>query len=87
VVRTQLVGDQRFYGQCSIVRRGIGKSPMFAVANEAPTPTAAAAMRQSAWCNVASRTRDAKRCGAESVEQAPHGTLFARPDSAPDLLH
>ena len=39
-------------GQCSTVSPGIGKSAVFAVASPAPTPTAAEAMRQSAWCSV-----------------------------------
>ncbi len=39
-------------GQCSTISSGMGKSATFAVAKFASIPTAAAAMRQSAWCTV-----------------------------------
>ncbi len=61
--------------QCWTSSSGIGRSEMLAVASAAPTPTAAAAIKQSAWCSV-------MPLSAKSRRQRPARWPSAAPNGA-----
>ena len=62
--------------QCWTSSSGIGKSEMLAVASAAPTPTAAAAIKQSAWCSVMPLSANSRRQRpARWPSAAPNGAI------------
>ncbi len=85
-------------GQCWSCVVNIGKSAGFPVARSASIPTAAAAMRQSAWWTVTPLAAGAapcagslalgcaERCEPKSSKQPPHEQRLAIVYAAPDLL-